>query len=168
MGCGGSRTKLEGADLPLDHWMEPTGVEELDKTFIEASELIIQLESARAKSIDEFDYVVVATGACAYKQPDMEKCLLSFFANAETEHPEFLKGIEPSHEIPYFVHKAKLFAKTQKIHDQILKFMNYFRESDGCWNSSKSEKLRDIANSCNFVELEKQVQEKLKDKKGEL
>jgi hypothetical protein len=168
MGCGGSRTKLEGIDLPLDHWMEPTGVEEFDKNFKEASEIIVHLEVARAKCIDEFDHVVVATGACAHKQPDLEKCLVSFFVNAELDQAEFMKDLELSHEIPYFVHKAKLSAKTLKIHDQIVKFMKALKETEDCWNSSRSDRLKELAQFAVFVELEKQIQEKLKDKKGEL
>jgi hypothetical protein len=168
MGCGGSRTKLEGVDMPLDHWMEPTGIEELDKDFKEASDVIAQLESVRVKSVDDFDEVVIVTGATAYKNPDFEKCLLSFFAITEHENPEFMKGVEPSHEAPFFTHKAKLSSKSQKVYDQLAKFVSGLKADEHSWNESSVRKLKELEARLAVAELEKQIADKYKDKKGDL
>jgi hypothetical protein len=169
MGCGGSRTKLEGVDLPLDHWMEPTGVEECDKGFKEAGELMVSLEIVRSKVVDDFDELVVCTGASAYKNPDLEKCILSFFYSAEVEHAEFMKGIESSSDAPFFTHKAKLSAKAQKTHDHLVKFMNGLRECEKHWDEAKNDNLKDIASALGKTDFDKVFPEKLKDKKpGEM
>jgi len=154
--------------MPLDHWMEPTGIEELDRDFKEASDVIAHLESVRVKCVDDFDELVIATGASAYKTPDVEKCLTSFFVVAEHEHPEFMKGVETGHEAPFFTHKAKLSSKTQKIHDQIVKFIKGYKEIEKPWCDNCSRKLKELEAKLAVAELEKQIADKYKDKKGEL
>jgi hypothetical protein len=167
MGCGGSRTKLEGVDQPLDSWMEPVGCAETDKKFKEVSELIADLEAVRANCVDEFDELVVLSGATAYKQPCAKACLTSFIIVAELESPEFAKGITPHHDAPFFTHKAKLTAKTLKIHDQLVKFAKGLKGGNP-WDEDKHSKLQELIEWANFVDLEKTIALKLKDKKVEL
>jgi hypothetical protein len=161
MGCGGSRTKLEGVDEPLNHIMEQTGHEDIDKKFKEASCLIAEIEAMRSNVVDEFDELAVQTGACVYKDPSYTNCVKSFCILAEMEHPEFMKGIEVTNEVPYFTQKANL-VKNQKIYDQFIKLAKGLKSP--AWNQEKDEKFKELAEWANFVELEKQLVEKIKNK----
>jgi hypothetical protein len=119
MGCGVSRTHLNGIDVPLDHYIEQTGVDDVDERLKEASEIIYKIETFRLKLIDEFDDLVVHSGACAFKDPDLTKLIISFLTIAEYECNGFLKSIEQCNAPPMFKYTCKLNPKTQKVYDRI-------------------------------------------------
>lgn len=75
MGCGGSKDKLTGAEKPLDHWMEPLGMESIDATFQRASGIISTIEEKRVAIVDDLETVYHKSGAIAYKTRDLGKAL---------------------------------------------------------------------------------------------
>lgn len=79
MGCGGSKVQLEGVDCPLDYWIEPLDIPEIDSKTAPASDAIKDLEDMREKIVDKRDEIFVSTGAIAHRNPNIYKagmCLL--------------------------------------------------------------------------------------------
>lgn len=77
MGCGASRDKETGVNCPLDHWMEHIGVGDIDVIFGRASPVIAGIEEIRDNTIDKRDELILKTGACVDKDPDLSKCFYS-------------------------------------------------------------------------------------------
>lgn len=75
MGCGGSKDKLHGAEKPLDHWMEKTELENVDKLFEKAENIISAIENKRKSVVDDLDDVYGKVGAIAFKKKDLSKAL---------------------------------------------------------------------------------------------
>lgn len=73
MGCSGSRDKLQGAEKPLDHWIEPVGMEGLDATFENASKIIATIEDKRKAIVDEIEDIYGHSGTVAWKNRDLGK-----------------------------------------------------------------------------------------------
>ena len=75
MGCGSSKDKLEGAEKPLDHWMEKIEIESLDNNFEKAGKIIETIEEKRKFIVDEINDIFGHSGAIAFKQ----RCLTKAF-----------------------------------------------------------------------------------------
>lgn len=75
MGCGGSKDKLNGAEKPLDHWMEPLDMKSIDENFKRASGVISTIEEKRRAIVDDLDNVYESTGTIAFKTRDLGKAL---------------------------------------------------------------------------------------------
>jgi hypothetical protein len=163
MGCGGSRTKLEGHDMPIDHWMEKIGIEDIDKSFEPVNGHLTVIEDIRSYGVDELEELALATGACAYKEITLEKCYISFFYNAELESPEYYKKIQSIESPPLF--SGPELKKNKKAYDHLSIYIKKYDDikSKG---SEIGAKLEDVHTELKGKEadFEKAISEKFKDK----
>lgn len=109
MGCGGSREKETGINARLNHWMDNVGVDSIDKVFDEASPVIRELEEIREIVVDRRDDVIIHTGACAYKEPNISNCFsaLLWKLSADNEGDIAKAEIEVLEDAPYLAVKGK-------------------------------------------------------------
>ena len=165
MGCGGSRTKLEGHDMPIEHWMEKTGIEDIDKAFEPANGLLTVIEEIRSFGVDELEELALATGASAYKEITLEKCYISFFYNAELESPEYYKKIQSIENPPLF--SGPELKKNKKSYDHLGIYIKKYDDIK-TKGSEISCKLEDFHTEVKAKEadFEKTISEKFKDKPG--
>lgn len=101
MGCGSSREVATGVRAPLDHKMEHLSMDSLDTFFSRASEIIREVEDIRDKIIDDRDDVFEDTGACSYKEPDLQKALYGLLWKISADH----KGKVNDAELEIIEHK---------------------------------------------------------------
>jgi hypothetical protein len=109
MGCGGSREKETGINAPLNHWMDTIGVDSIDEVFSNASPVIKELEEIREIVVDRRDDVIIHTGACAHKEPNISKCFQSLLwkLSADNEGDIGKAEIEVLEDAPYLAIKGK-------------------------------------------------------------
>ena len=165
MGCGGSRTKLEGNDSPIEHWIEKTGIEDIDKAYEQAVPLLTNVEEIRSYAVDELEELAVHTGACAYKEITLEKCYLAFFYIAEVEVDEYYKKLSASDSPPHFT--GPELKKNKKAYEALAEYIKK-------WDTIKTkndvkEKLEQLQSELKSreSEYEKTINEKFKDKPGQ-
>jgi hypothetical protein len=166
MGCGGSRTKLEGSDNPIEHWIEKTGIEDIDKAYEQAVSYLIDVENIRSYTVDELEELALLTGASAYKQITLEKCYVSFFYNAEVESDQYYKKISIADSAPHFTGPE---LKNNKRAYEVL--ADYTKKCDTIKTKNDiKEKLEHLQNELKSREgeHEKAINEKFKDKPGQL
>jgi hypothetical protein len=165
MGCGGSRTKLEGNDSPIEHWIEKTGIEDIDKAYEEVVSHLTNVEEIRSYAVDELEELAVQTGACAFKEINLEKCYIAFFMNAEVESEEYYKKISASDSAPHFT--GPELKKNKKSYEALTEYIKK-------WDTIKTkndvkEKLEQLQSELKSREgeYEKTINEKFKDKPGQ-
>jgi hypothetical protein len=144
MGCGTSRMILEGNDKPLDPTMEQTHLEEVDKALKNASKVIEIVEALRSTVVDDFEELLLTTGACVYKTPNLEKCIHSFLYLAEKEKKGYIHRVEPSYESPYFRSDVVLPDKISKVYTDLKAFMSKVTSVLREWDEVKVTEVKQV------------------------
>jgi hypothetical protein len=165
MGCGSSRTTLEGVDIPLDYNMEATGVEEIDEIMVDANQLISNIEILRSKLIDDFDDIAIYSGATSYKDPDLIKLYISFFILAEYEQQGFFNSKEITNEAPLFKYQQKVSPKLQKLYDKLIIFTKGVNEINDFIEKNNIKEFKETLLK-EQAQHEKTINEKYNDRPG--
>jgi hypothetical protein len=108
MGCGGSRTKLDGIDHPLTYELELLNNDEIDRYFTEMTTTLMKAESIRETYVDCYEKLCSLSGACVWKGNNFNKIYTSYFVNCELEAPGFYKQLTGTSYPPYFKHEVGL------------------------------------------------------------
>jgi len=83
MGCCPSGQSMMGHVIfqPLTIKIENCGVNDLDKIFFEMKKCLEKTEATRQKLADKFKTMIIDTGVCVLKKPELERCITAFLVN---------------------------------------------------------------------------------------
>jgi hypothetical protein len=83
MGCCSSGQSMMGHVIfqPLTIKIENCGVNDLDKIFSKMKKCLEKTEATRQKLAEKFKTMIIETGVCVLKRPELERCITAFLVN---------------------------------------------------------------------------------------